>query len=93
MDYSSNVYKNIRSYIPFKTSPIQSLYAEADKTSPKLRWEKLALQYDTTKILSIQPHLSFYILPINQKPLSRKIKRAIRPFGLQMETLMKELKI
>ena len=76
----------------FRTSPVESLYVEAEEPSLYLRREKLALQYairlaanptNPTYKVTFQPHISNDI-----RDLYENIKSAIKSFGLRIEPLL-----
>merc|ERR1711911_337220 len=77
----------------FRTSPIESLYADANESPLELRREKLALQY-YTKLKSC-PSNPAYDCSFNPKykPLFDRKQNAIKPFGLRMETILEESEI
>ena len=76
----------------FRTSPVESLYVEAEEPSLYLRREKLALQYairlaanpsNPTFKVTFQPHISQDIIDLyDNKP------NAIRSFGLRIAPLL-----
>ena len=76
----------------FQTSPVESLYVEAEEPSLYLRREKLALQYairlaanppNPTFKVTFPPHISQDIIDLyDNKP------NAIRPFGLRIAPLL-----
>ena len=77
----------------YSTSPIESLYTEADEPPLTLRREKLALQYSTN--LKSCPSNPAYDCPFNPKykqHFERK-EKTIKPFGLQMMSILQESKI
>ena len=76
----------------FKTSPIESLYVEANEASANIRSNKLALQY-YVKLKSC-PSYPAYDSTFHPKyrELFKRSERAIKPFGLQMKTI-KEARI
>ena len=73
----------------FRTSPIDSLYAEAHKAPLQIRSEKLALQYYTK--LKSSPSNPEYDCTFDPKYRHFDQKeKSIRPFGLRMEPILKE---
>ena len=76
----------------FRTSPVESLYVEAEEPSFCLRIEKLALQYairlaanpsNPTFQVKFSPHISQEILELyKNKP------NAIKPFGIRIKPLL-----
>ena len=76
----------------FRTSPVESLYVEAEEPSLYLRREKLALQYairlaanpsNPTFKVTFPPHISQYIIDLyDNKP------NVIRSFGLRIAPLL-----
>lgn len=74
----------------FRTSPIESLYAEACEPSLYVRREKLSLQYLTK--LAADPRNPAYVdvfYPL-YKQFYQNRPNAIKPFGLRMEPVIKE---
>ena len=76
----------------FRTSPIESLYAESNEPSLYIRREKLSLQYVTK--LAAKPILAYgcvfnpkYERFYNNKPT------AIKPLGLRIQPLLEEANI
>ena len=76
----------------FRTSPVESLYVEAEEPSLYLRREKLALQYairlaanpsNPTFKVTFPPHISGDI-----RELYENKPRAIKSFGLRVEPLL-----
>ena len=73
----------------YSTSPVESLYTEAEKPPLKLRHEKLALQY-STKLKSC-PFNPAYDCTFNLKYKQHfERKTTIKPFGLQMKSTLQE---
>ena len=78
----------------FRTSPVESLYVEAEEPSLYIRREKLALQYairlaanpsNPTFKVTFVPHISQDIIDLyDNKP------NAIRSFGLRIANINKE---
>ena len=77
----------------FRTSPIESLYAETNEAPLQLRREKLALQY-YLKLKSC-PSNPAYECTFNPKykPLFSRHEKVIKPFGIRMETILEESEI
>ena len=74
----------------FRTSPIDSLYAEAHEAPLQIRSEKLALQYYTKlKSPPSNPVYNCTFDPKYRQYLDQK-EKSIRPFGLRMEPILKE---
>ena len=74
----------------FRTSPIDSLYAEAHEAPLQIRREKLALQYYTKlKSSPSNPAYDYTFHPKYTQYFDRK-EKSIRPFGLRMEPILKE---
>ena len=75
----------------FRTSPAKNLYAEANEAPANIRSCKLAFQY-YNKVKSCPANLAhnntFYS---KYKELFQKNKKAIKPFGLWMETIIGEV--
>ena len=77
----------------FRTSPVNSLYAEANEPSLHLRREKLSLQY-ALKLSSNPSNPAFdRVFNMDSKLLFDKKPTAIRPFGLRTIPLLQELGI
>ena len=72
----------------FRTSPIDSLYAEAHEAPPQIRSEKLALQY-YTKSSPSNPTYDCTFDPKYRQYFDQK-KKSIRPFGFRVEPILKE---
>ena len=74
----------------FRTSPIDSLYAEAHEAPLQIRSEKLALQYYTKQKSS--PSNPAYDCTFDSKyrQYFDKKEKSIRPFSLRMELILKE---
>ena len=74
----------------FRTSPVESLYTEANETPPKLRCNKLALMY-YTKLKSNKKNPAYNnTFHPKYRDLFLQKEKAIKPFGLRMEELTKE---
>ena len=77
----------------YSTSPIESLYTEADKPPLTLRGEKLALQYSTKlKSCPSNPAYDCTFNPKYKQHFERK-EKTIKPFGLRMMLTLQESKI
>ena len=77
----------------FITSPIESLYIEANEPPLSLRRYKLALQYYIKLISCPQNPAYNCIMEIRCKNLFENKEKAIKPFYLRIQTLLKEIKI
>ena len=77
----------------FPTSPVESLYIEANETPPELRCNNLGLKYYTKlKANPTNPaHNSTFNL--NHKDLFQQKENAIKTYGLRMESIYKEADI
>ena len=77
----------------FKTCPVESLYAEANKALANIRSNKLALQY-YVKLKSC-PSNPAYDVAFHPKyrELFERSERAIKPFDLQIETIKEKARI
>ena len=77
----------------FRTSPVESLYAEEGQLSLYIRREKLALQYITK--LAADPKNPTYndIFQPLYKQFYQNDPNAIKPLGLRMESIIKEANI
>ena len=74
----------------YSTSPVESLYAEANEPSLKLRWEKLALQnYLKLSSCPLNPALSNTFQPQFTEQFLQK-ETAIKPFSLQIKKIIQE---
>ena len=74
----------------FRTSPVESLYTEANEAPPELRRDKLALMYYTKlKANEGNPAHNSTFSP-GYKSLFQQKEKAIKTFGLRMEELAKE---
>ena len=79
--------------LAFWTSPTESLYAEANEAPANIRSRKLVLQY-YIKLKSCPTNLANHkIFHPKYKELSQKNEKAIKPFGLQMETIIGEAEV
>ena len=75
----------------FRTSPAESLYAEANEAPSNIRSHKLALQYYIElKLYPANPAHNNTFYP-KYKELFQKNEKAIKLFGLQMETIIGEV--
>ena len=74
----------------FRTSPIDSLYAEAQEAPLQIRSEKLALQYYSK--LKSSPSNSAYDCTFDPKyrQYFDQKEKSVRPFSLRMEPILKE---
>ena len=77
----------------FRTSPIESLYAESNEPSLHTRREKLSLQY-TTK-LAVNPKKPAHNCVFNPKyeKLYNNTPSAIKPLGLRIQPLLEQANI
>ena len=77
----------------FRTSPIESLYAESNEPSLYIRREKLSLQYVTK--LATNPQNSAYDCVFNPKyeRFYNNKPTAIKPLGLRIQPLLEEANI
>ena len=74
----------------YSTSPVESLYTEADEPPLTLRREKLALQYYTKlKSCPSKPAYDCTFNPKYEQHFERK-EKSIKPFGLQMKLTLQE---
>ena len=77
----------------YSTSPIESLYTEADEPPLTLRCEKLALQY-STKLKSCPSNPAYdCTLNLKYKQHFERKEKAIKSFGLWMKSTLQESKI
>ena len=75
----------------FRTSPVESLYAESNEPSLYIRREKLSLQYVTK--LAAYPRNSAYDCVFNPKYerfYNNNKPTAIKPLGLRIQPLLEE---
>ena len=77
----------------FTTSPIESLYIEANEPPLSLRRYKLALQYYIKLISCPQNPAYNYIMEVRYKNLFENKEKAIKLFNLRIQTLLNEIKI
>ena len=77
----------------FTTSPIESLYVEANEPPLSLRRYKLALEYNIKLISCPQNPAYNCIMEIRYKNLSENKEKAIKPFNLRIQTLLNQIKI
>ena len=98
LDYDNFIYQSRKLYLKilnpiyhgdlrlihgaFKTSPVESQYAEANVTPANIRSNKLALQY-YVKLKSCPSEYDGAFHPKYRE----LFERAIKPFGLRMETM------
>ena len=74
----------------FSTSPVESLYAEANEAPLSLRRQKLALQF-YTKLYSCPSNSAYNcVFDPQYKVLFEHKTNAIKPFGLRMEEILEE---
>ena len=77
----------------YSTSPIESLYTEADEPPLTLRREKLALQH-STKLKSCPSNPAYdSTFNLKYKQHFERKEKIIKPFGLRMMSTIQELKI
>ena len=74
----------------FKTTPIESLYAEANEPPPKLRCNSLALKYYTKLKADLNNSTHDSTFYPKYKDLFQKNENSIKIFGLRMEPIYKE---
>ena len=77
----------------FTTSPIESLYIEANEPPLSLRRYKLALQYYIKLISCPQNPAYNCIMETRYKNLFENKEKVIKPFNLRIQTLLNEIKI
>ena len=76
----------------YRTSPVESLYTEADEPPLTRRREKLALQYSTKlKSCLSNPAYDCTFNPKYKHHFERK-EKTIKPFGLQIKSTLQESK-
>ena len=76
----------------FRTSPAESLYTEPNEAPANIRSHKLALRYYVKlKSCPANPAPDNTFFYPKYKELFQKNKKAIKPFGLWMETIMGEV--
>ena len=77
----------------FRTSPVESLYAESNEPSLYIRREKLSLQYVTK--LAANPRNSAHDCVFNPKYeiFYNNKPTAIKPLGLRIQPLLEEANI
>ena len=77
----------------FTTSPIESLFIEANETPFSLRRYKLALQYYIKLISCPQKAAYNCIMETRYKNLFENKEKVIKPFNLRIQTLLNLIKI
>ena len=81
----------------FRTSPVESLYVEAEEPSLYLRREKLALQYTIRLAANPSNHTFKVTFPLHIsediRQLYENIPRAIKSFGLRADLLLQSANI
>ena len=77
----------------FTTSPIESLYIEANEPPLSLRRYKLALHYYIKLISCFQNPAYNCIMETRYKNLFENKEKVIKPFNLRIQTLLNEIKI
>ena len=77
----------------FTTSPIESLYVEANEPPLSLRRYKLALQYYIKLTSCLKNPAYNCIMEIRYKNLFKNKEKVIKPFNLRIQTLLNEIKI
>ena len=75
----------------FKTTPVESLYAKANVTPPKLRSNNLALKYSTKLKADIDNLIHSSTFHPKYKDLFQQNKNSIKTFRLWMEPVYKEV--
>ena len=71
----------------FRTSPVESLYAEANEAPPQLRCNKLALMYYTKLKANKRNPAHYSTFYPKYKDLFQQKEKVIKTFGLRMEEL------
>ena len=77
---------------PLEHPPAESLYAEANEAPADIRSHKLALQY-YVKLRSCPTNWAHQVFHPKYKELFQKNEKAIKPFGLQIETIIGEAEV
>ena len=77
----------------FKTSPAESLYTEANEAPANIRSHKLALQYYVKLKSCLTNPAHHKVFHPKYKELFQKNEKAIKPFGLRMETIIGEAEV
>ena len=77
----------------FRTSPIESLYAEAHESSLQLRRDKLSLQYYTKLAANVENPAYETVVHPNYPDKYEEKPKAIKPFGLRVRPLAAESNI
>ena len=72
----------------FRTSPVASLYVEADEPSLYSRREKLSLQYAIRLAANPSNHAHEVTFPPNYDDLYERKPKAIKPFGIRISPLL-----
>lgn len=73
----------------YSTSPVESLYTEANEPSLKLRREKLALQYSLKLIKSSKSSFQYYF-PTTVHSFFQQKETSIKSFGLRIKMIIEE---
>ena len=77
----------------FRTSPVESLYAEVNEASANIRSNELATQYySKLKLCPSNPAYNATFHP-RYGELFKKREKAIKPFGLLMKSMLQQSKI
>ena len=77
----------------FRTSPVESLYAEANEAPANIRSNKLATRYYAKlKLCPSNPAYNATFYP-KYGELFEKREKAIKPFGLRMKSMLQQSKI
>ena len=77
----------------FKTSPVASLYVEADEPSLYSRREKLSLQYAIRLAANPSNHAHEVTFPPNYVDLYEQKPKAIKSFGIRISPLLESANI
>ena len=74
----------------FKTTPVESLNAEANETSPRIRCNNLALKYYTKLKADLNNPAYISTFYPKYKDLFQQNENSIKTFGLRMKPIYKE---
>ena len=77
----------------FRTSPVASLYVEADESSLYSRREKLSLQYAIRLAANPSNHAHEVTFPTNYVDLYKQKPKAIKLFGIRISPLLESANI
>ena len=77
----------------FRTSPVESLYAELNETSLYIRREKLSLQYTTKLATNAKNPVHNCVIHPKYEIFYNNTPLAIKPLGLRIQPLLEQANI